>query len=432
MAKLEQVFGVSAEQILSYISRPQVDDRFLEAIKSNKQVVVYGASKQGKTALVSKYLPYDQHLPVSVTPKTEIVDIYSSVLRQLNVRLQTTQTDSSAREMHATVGFKVKALIPLFGSGEAKTDAGAKSKVEGEQQYEEVPFNLSLPQDVSELLKKVGSKKTIIIENFHYLNEDKQQQLAFDLRTFQELGVRFVILGVWREKNRLAQYNGDLLDRVMEVPVEPWTEEEFREVAGVGATELKIRFNEGIIEKCATASFSSIGVFQELLKEVCILAGVKNTQSSWLDIGDDSMISRAVASKAQEYAARHQRALESIAAGNVSASAKDGLLPLFLPYYLIRVVLAAGYDGIATGMRRATILEQIQKIHHRGDDVRASDMSNLLHNLGQLQSTKNISPPIIDYDKNMKLLQAVDSTFYFFLKHANLAEISEELPSPLE
>jgi hypothetical protein len=432
MAKLEQVFGVSAEQVLSYISRPQVDDRFLEAIKSNKQVVVYGASKQGKTALVSKYLPYDQHLPVSVTPKTEIVDIYSSILRQLNVKLLSTQTDSTGREMHTTVGLKVKALIPLFGSGEAKADAGAKSKVESEMQYEEVPFNLALPQDISELLKKIDSQKTIIIENFHYLDEEKQQQLAFDLRTFQELGIRFVILGVWREKNRLAQYNGDLLDRVMEVPVEPWTEEEFKQVAETGAAELKIHFNDDIVDKCAMASFSSIGVFQELLKEVCLLSDVKSTQPTWQNIGDDAMIHQAVESKAQEYAARHQRALESIAAGNVSATAKDGLLPLFLPYYLVKVVLSAGYDGIATGMRRATIQEQIQKIHHRANDVRASDMSNLLYNLGKLQSTKNISPPIIDYDKNMKLLQAIDSTFYFFLKHANLDEIAEELPSPLE
>lgn len=432
MANLEQVFGVSAEQVLSYISRPQVDNRFIEAIKSKKQVVVYGASKQGKTALVSKYLPYGQHLPVSVTPKTEIVDIYSSILRQLNVKILSSQTDSTAREMHATIGLKVKALIPLLGSGETKAEGGAKSKVEGETQYEEVPFNLALPQDISELLKKIGSQKTIIIENFHYLDEEKQQQLAFDLRTFQELGIRFVILGVWREKNRLAQYNGDLLDRVMEVPVEPWTEEEFKQVAETGAAALNIRFNEGIIDKCAQASFSSIGVFQELLKELCILAGIKGTQPCLHDIGDDSMISQAVESKAQEYAARHQRALESIAAGNVSGSVKEGLLPLFLPYYLVRVVLSAGYDGIATGMRRATIQEQIQKIHHRPDDVRASDMSNLLYNLGKLQSTKNISPPIIDYDKNMKLLQAVDSTFYFFLKHANLTEISEELPSPLE
>jgi len=162
MAKLEQVFGVSADQVLSYISRPQVDDRFLDAIKSNKQVVVYGASKQGKTALVSKYLPYDQHLPVSVTPKTEIVDIYSSVLRQLEVKFLSMQTESSARETHATAGVKVKAMIPLFGSGEAKAGVGAKALVGDVKQYEEVPFNLSLPCDLSFLVFGV---KRIVLRN---------------------------------------------------------------------------------------------------------------------------------------------------------------------------------------------------------------------------------------------------------------------------
>ncbi|MDQ0291895.1 hypothetical protein [Oligosphaera ethanolica] len=432
MAKLEDVFGVSTHQVLSYITRPEVDDKFTAALVGDKQIVVYGASKQGKTALVSKYLPYDQHLPVSVTPKTEIVDIYSSVLRQLNVKLVSSQTDSSGRETQASVGLKVKALIPLFGGGEGSATAGAKSEVTKTSQFEEVPFNLALPQDVSELLKKIGSQKIIIIENFHYLDEDKQKQLAFDLRTFQELGVRFVILGVWREKNRLAQYNGDLLDRVVEIPVEPWTESEFQKVADAGSSELKVHFNDGVIAKCIQASFSSIGVFQELLKSICVFAGVRDTQFAWRDIGDDRMLTQAVETKAQEYAARHQRALESIAAGNLSATTKDGVTPLFLPYYLVRVVLSAGYDGIESGMRRAAIQEQIQKIHHRAQDVRASDMSNLLHTLGSLQSKKNISPPIIDYDKNMKLLQAVDSTFYFFLKHADLKQIAEELPSPLD
>jgi hypothetical protein len=30
------------------------------------------------------------------------------------------------------------------------------------------------------------------------------------------------------------------------------------------------------------------------------------------------------------------------------------------------------------------------------------------------------------------MLQVVDSTFYYFLKNANLTEISEEIPNPLE
>ncbi|HNP97133.1 MAG TPA: hypothetical protein PKJ63_15945, partial [Cyclobacteriaceae bacterium] len=106
--------------------------------------------------------------------------------------------------------------------------------------------------------------------------------------------------------------------------------------------------------------------------------------------------------------------------------------PLFLTYYLVRVILSEGYEGLANGMRRSVIQEKIQAIHHRPTDVRASDMSNLLYNLAKTQANKSISPPIVDYDQSKKMLQIVDSTFYFFLKHADLRAIETELPSPME
>src|SRR5579864_4120693 len=96
-------------------------------------------------------------------------------------------------------------------------------------------------------------------------------------------------------------------------------------------------------------------------------------------------LNRTMVLKAGEYAARHQRALEAIAAGHASGGAKGDLQPLFLPYYLVRVVLEGGFDGIANGMRRSDMHERIRDIHHRGADVRASDISNLLTGLANLQ-----------------------------------------------
>ena len=284
---------------------------------------------------------------------------------------------------------------------------------------------------MSELIRETRQHKTIILENFHYLDDERQKQLSFDLRTFQELGIRFVILGVSREKNRLSQFNGDLVDRVIEIPVEPWLEADFVRVADKGQNELNIEIARDLVRKCVESSFSSIGVFQELLKEICIEAEITDKQMFSKRIDDLALFETAAKRKAGEYASRHQRALESIAAGNLSSSAKEGVLPLFLPYYLVRVILEGGYDGLANGLRRAAIQESIQKLHHRPDDVRASDMSNLLYNLAALQSSKSISPPIIDYDKSTKLLQVVDSTFYFFLKNADLKAIAEEIPNPL-
>ncbi len=428
-----QVFGVSSEQVASYIEREEVDKRFVTALESDKQIVVYGSSKQGKTALVSRHLPYGKNIVVQLTPRTNVIDIYHSILRQTGITLKTEESQGSQSDAKLGIGARFKAWIPLFGGGEAETKGEVSGGSRREQKFEELPINLELPQDVCEAMRRARKHSCVVVlENFHYLDEERQRQFAFDLRTFQELKLKFVILGVWREKNRLSQYNGDLLDRVTEVPVEPWTEQEFRQVADKGCKELNVSFSPELIADIISACFSSIGVFQELLKETCLFADVSETKPTLTPIIDRALLTRACTKKAEEYSSRHQRALESIAAGNLSTGAKQGLQPLFLPYYLVRVILSEGYDGLATGMRRSVIQEKIQAIHHRGSDVRASDMSNLLYNLAKMQATKSISPPVIDFDQSKKMLQIIDSTFYFFLKHADLSAIASELPDPLE
>lgn len=369
---------------------------------------------------------------MSLTPKTSIVDVYHTILAGAGVRIVAGLTEKRSTETNLGIGVKVKAMIPFFGGGEAETSGGLKAGSGTETKYDEVPINLELPQHVSELLKRVGSKKWIILENFHYLNDDTQKQFAFDLRAFQELGVRFVILGVWREKNRMAQFNGDLLDRVVEIPVEPWTQIDFERVAAKGAEALNVTFSPAILKGAIDASFSSIGVFQELMKGICLANGVTESRYSVMPIVEMAMLDETIRIKAKEYAARHQRALEAIAAGHASGGSKGELPPLYLPYYLVRVVLEGGFDGIANGMRRSDMHDRIRAIHHRGEDVRASDMSNLLGGLANLQAAKAISPPIIDYDAQNRLLQVVDSTFYFFIKNTDAREVLESIQNPLD
>ena len=257
--------------------------------------------------------------------------MYHTLLSTAGIHIKSGMSEARSTETNIGFSAKVRAIIPIFGSGEAGTEGGLKAGSGSEQKYEEVPINLELPQHVADLLRRVGSKARIILENFHYLNDNVQKQFAFDLRAFQELGVRFVVLGVWREKNRMAQFNGDLLDRVVEVPVEPWTEIDFRRVAWKGAKALNISFSDEILAAAIEASFSSIGVFQELLKGICNESGVLATQDQIAGIADMVRLERTIRVKAKDYAARHQRALEAIAAGHATGGAKSDLPPLYLP-----------------------------------------------------------------------------------------------------
>ena len=88
MARLDDVFGVTSKPVLSYVERKYVDTSFREALTSHKQIIVYGSSKQGKTALVSKHLPYANNLLVSLTPKTTLLDVYQTILSKAGVRLR--------------------------------------------------------------------------------------------------------------------------------------------------------------------------------------------------------------------------------------------------------------------------------------------------------------------------------------------------------
>ncbi len=171
-------------------------------------------------------------------------------------------------------------------------------------------MNLALPQEIAHLLQKVKFRKIVILENFHYLSLEVQKALAFDFRSFQELGIRFVILGVWREKNRLTQFNGDLQDRIIEVPVEPWSKQEFKEVIRIGSEMLNIQISDKIQDNLIESAFDSIGVVQELTKGVCTGAGVDKTESNLKKIEDMSLLQTAIGQKTEDYAGRHQRALK--------------------------------------------------------------------------------------------------------------------------
>lgn len=424
--KTDDVYGVSNQQIESYIERNHVDDKFVEGLKSQRHIIVYGASKQGKTALINKHLKTDDFVRVDCAPNSTPLDLYKSVLRQLNVEFNEERSLENFKEINPNTGIKAKVKIPFFGEAEANAGISGKSYEKEVLKFTSVEFNLGLAQDIAEILKSFNSKARIILENFHYLDEDVQKQLAFDLRIFEDHNILFIVLGIWREKNRLSQYNGDLLDRMLEVPVEPWSTEDFIRVLREGEPLLNVSFSE-IDQLIVDASFGSIGVFQELCNNSCKLRGVTETnQNDTIEITPEDL-QQAIRLKLEDYAGRHVRALETLIEQRAKSSDE---VPLYIAHYFVNAILKNKFDDIRKGFHRKDIHEMIKREHHRPEDVRASDLSYFLHNIVASQIKKSIIPPIFDYDRNTRMLIIIDSTFYFFLENANKDDILEDLGNP--
>ena len=312
-------------------------------------------------------------------------------------------------------------MVECEGSGGVK---GGKSK-EQVQNYKTVEYNLALAQDISELLRALNFKKRIVLENFHYLQDDVQRRLAVDLRIFEDYNILFIILGIWRERNRLSQYNGDLVDRVIEVPVEPWEPQDLKRIVEIGLPLLNVSF-ENVVDDIISSCFDSVGVFQEICKEACYAGKIQETSEELIYISGHN-IETAIQKKLDDYSSRHIRCLESFIEQIVKSSSE---IPLYIPYYFVRVLLKEPFEQINKGIKRRYLHEKIKEIHHRPEDVRPSDIGYFLRNLVQNQLKKNISPPIFDFDLSTNSVKIIDSTFYFFIKNCDRDEVLEMLSVP--
>lgn len=428
--KTADVFGVRSTLIASYIEREAVDEKFREALTSGNEVIVYGSSKQGKTSLILRHLDPTEYIKVECSPQTTTIDIYKSVLRQLGVTFIESEDIQSSYENGGKIGGGLKVKIPFLGDADAKAEVADRAKSVNGRTETHIEYNLALAQDVSELLRSRGFKKFVVLENFHYLPHEAQEALAYDLRIFQDHHFVFIVLGIWREANRLVQFNGDLLDRVTEVPVEPWDSEDFFAVIEKGEALLNVDFSI-VKDHLVAESFDSVGVVQELCKICCLQAGVKETAATTVQISMDHL-ETAKCKKADEYGVRHVRNFESFVDVRVRKSAQSGKPSLAYPYYFVRLLLTQDFGDIQKGLTRGRLLEEVRKVHHRPEDVRSSDLGQFLHNLTQHQINKGIQPPFVDYDRGGKVLKIIDSSLYFFLRHCDREEILEDIPNPVE
>lgn len=424
------VFGVRSKLIASYIERTAVDELFVDALTDGNEVIVYGSSKQGKTSLILKHLKPENYVKVECSPQTHPIDIYKSILRQLNITYVESETQEEQYEHGAKIkgGFKIK--VPVIGETGLGGEVADKATNSRAKNVAYTEYNLALAQDVSELLRRNNVNRYLVLENFHYLALEVQETLAYDLRVFQDQGIIFVVLGIWREANRLVQFNGDLLDRITEIPVEPWLDNDFRRVIEKGQTLLNVDLSD-VSDALIAASFDSIGVVQELCKQCCLAAGVTETATGRVKITSDHL-RVALEKKSSEYGVRHIRNFESFSDIARKTSNQSGKPSLAYPYYFIRILLTGDLEAIERGLPRSKLLEDIRGIHHRPDDVRSSDLGAFLHNVTQHQINKKIQPPFVDYDRGGKVMKIIDSSLYFFLRHCDRPAILADLPVPLD
>lgn len=286
------------------------------------------------------------------------------------------------------------------------------------------------PLDVNDLIKALNSiefKKFIIIEDFHYLPQETQEEFSFTLKSFHENSdYVFIIIGVWREENRLIRYNGDLLERVHSINADRWTKPQLLKVIGAGENILNVTFKDKFKDAAIENSMETVHIVQEVCRAGCLNDQIQHYSNDVKELSSNEQDAINMVRKiVQSQSGRYQGALTNICEGFQDTDLK---IQLWIIYALLNFEISDIENGIS--LRK---LSRIMKEKHpTGRQLNNGSITQTLKALGSLQNKKGIRPLIFDYDTYNRVLSVVDNGFVIWLKFQKIEQIFEELDLPLK
>ncbi len=412
--KATDVFGISRDLPLNYVSRPSADEFLVENLTRDKHIVIYGSSKQGKTSLRKHCLNSDDYIVVHCSNKWGISDLHSAILKKAG--FEVTQSTSKTVSGKSKIFAKVK--TSFFGSG---AEGGAEAERNNLEQTTTQPLELD-PEDVNDIinsLNQLSFENYIVLEDFHYLSFETQKDFSVALKAFhEESPYCFIIVGVWLEENRLTVYNGDLTGRVVSIDADVWQEPELNQVISDGEALLNIRFSEEFKECLIENCFGSVYIVQESCYQCCQRNGITNTQSELTEIGTGDEASEIIEEVVNQQTGRFNSFITQFADGFQATE-------LQMHRWLLHPVLTGDVTKLRGGIRYNEIRKDLVEHHPSGEGLNPGNITQALQSTASLQAKKEIKPIILDYDQTNLRLNVVDSGFLIWLNKQDRGELLE-------
>jgi len=417
--KLTEVFGNSRDVPLTYQIRTNVDERFVNDLTRDKHVILHGGSKQGKTCLRKSNLNEDENIVIQCTRDTKKASLYEMILKKAEIEYEI----SGSKTIKGTNKFSVKV------QGEAKIPLVTKLSGEGNyehlkengktQNFKNLEIDVEDANDIVRVLQANYFKKFIVIEDFHYLDEEIQKQFAFDLKVFHETSKYvFIIVGVWMESNRLIIYNGDLTGRITNINVDKWTDDELKKVINNGKPLLNIDFPLDVENEIVKLSQDNVGLLQEICYRICEKEAIWKTQESQKIIGTVEDVQQIAKSIADDQAARYRTFIIKFSEG-LSVTEFE------MYKWIMYAIICSTPDELRNGLSPSKIFSIVKIKHPKNDTLQLNNLNQALDRVQTVQSKHKLQPLILDFSNSE--LFVVDANFLVFLSTHTKAELLEPL-----
>lgn len=421
--KASDVYGVSRDLPLSYTERKSVDDAFVSSLSLDKHVIVYGSSKQGKTCLRRHCLNDDEYILIQCQNGWKLDKLAESILKEAGYSVRVSSERTVENRFKLIASFKT--ALGAIGLGAVKSEASGEAERSQSESHttKEIEIDPADPNDLVAALKETGFSRYIVLEDFHYLPHETQEDFAVFLKTIHERSsFCFVLVAVWREENRIIVFNGDLAGRVISVDADRWTDDELKQVIQSGESLLNIDVPDTFTDAAIALSRGSVFILQECCRRLCEEHKVLETCQQHRVLDAAQPAHHYIGEIVNEFGPRYLSFLHTFAEGFQSTR-------LDMYRWLLYPILTVPVDRLEEGLTYQKVLDILVGVHPAG----ASNNNNVsvaLRSVPALQAAKKMRPFVLDYDQTNRLLSIVDRGFLIWLQAQDTRQLLDDLKLP--
>ena len=405
-----KVFVPGGQPTITYYPRDSLglEDKVRDYLEERHKILsVSGPTKCGKTVLLKTVLEKHSPLWLSGGDIKTIDSFWEAIADKMNVFPDEESADATAATTGKTAGggFSV-APFNVGLKGDIANQTGTSSSHTGRTGRHR-PISMATKEALSR------SKPILVIDDFHYIPSETQQEIVRGLKDLVFEGLPVLIAAVPHRAYDAVRVEKEMTGRVNQLKIDFWKDDELDGIAREGFEALNVRDETGLGERLAKESFHSPHLMQEFCLHLCKDNGVRErvAETQTLRAPDWNAFFRARASQASK------SAFDLLARGPRQRSdRKERVLVGGEKVDIYGAVLAAiAETGPLTELTYEGLRGSLRKVMD-SDPPQRHEVTRVLEELARIAKEQIEGEPVVDYDTALATLYISDPFFAYFLR----------------
>lgn len=257
----DDVFVAGGQPTVTYVERAEdhVERNFARAIASPNEIVsLSGPTKTGKTVLCRRILGKREHVWIDGGQVRDGPSFWERVSSELNLPLETENTTGRETTVSA------QGELPFIA-----TAGGSRLYASGNTQRQKVH---SMGGALREML---ANKIILVIDDFHYLDEETRVELMRNLKGAVFNGLKVILLSVTHRVFDAIKAESELTGRFTAIGLPHWSADDLRKIPDKGFDALSVDCPDSILERICAEAQESPFLVQRFCWELCFDLGIE-------------------------------------------------------------------------------------------------------------------------------------------------------------